>query len=130
MPRIQTFLSKNVIEEIDAIIKQRIAEGANPREITMSSITSMLTELGLRVYRLQREDHVDPFDQVEFNKVLLENSIYARLLSAKVLAALKLLPDLRSLPQFDLVKVKNDVELDTNEIISRLFPEIRDDSQN
>jgi hypothetical protein len=130
MPRVQTFLTNDVIEEINAIIEQRIAEGASAKEVNLSNMTNMLVELGLRVYRLQREDKPDAFNQTEFNKLLLESAVSTRLLSSKVLAALKLLPDLKEMPQFDLLKIKNDVESDTKEIISRLFPVIDNDLQD
>lgn len=130
MPRVQTFLTNDVIEEINAIIEQRLAEGASAKDVNLSNMTNMLVELGLRVYRLQRDTKTDAFNQTEFNKVLLESAVSARLLSSKVLAALKLLPDLKEFPQFDLFKIKNDVESDTSEIISRLFTVIDDDLQD
>lgn len=130
MPRVQTFLTNDVIEEINAIIEQRMAEGASAKDVNLSNMTNMLVELGLRVYRLQREDKPDAFNQTEFNKLLLENAVSTRLLSSKVLAVLKLLPDLKEMSQFDLFKIKNDVESDTNDIISRLFPLINDDLQD
>lgn len=124
MPRVQTFLTNHVIEEINALIEQRIAEGASSKDVNMSNMTNMLVELGLRVYRLQHEEKADAFNQTEFNKLLLESAVSTRLLSSKVLAVLKLFPELKDMSQFDLMKIKKDVEADTIEIISRLFPVI------
>jgi hypothetical protein len=129
MPRVQTFLTNDVIGEINAIIEQRIAEGASSKDVNMSNMTNMLVELGLRVYRLQHEGKTDAFNQTEFNKLLLESTVSTRLLSSKVLAVLKLFPELKEMSQFDLMKIKKDVEADTNEIISRLFPVIDKEPQ-
>lgn len=55
MPRIQTFVSNQVREEIESLVTERRQEGATEHDATVSSVTSMLIELGLRVYRIQRE---------------------------------------------------------------------------
>lgn len=55
MPRIQTFVSNQVREEIESLVTERRQEGATENDATVSSVTSMLIELGLRVYRIQRE---------------------------------------------------------------------------
>lgn len=126
MPRVQTFLSNDLLIEIDGIIQQKRAEGASQQDANLSNITSMLVELGLRVYRLQREKKEGGFNQMEFNRVLLENSIKARLSSQKVLAALSLLQDIRSSNQFDLSKISSDISGSTESIMLGLFPEVSD----
>ncbi|EEY7959244.1 TPA: hypothetical protein K8323_004929 [Escherichia coli] len=55
MPRIQTFVSNQVRKEIENLVTERRQEGATENDATVSSVTSMLIELGLRVYRIQRE---------------------------------------------------------------------------
>lgn len=130
MPRVQTFLSNKVIEEINAIIEQRITEGASSKDVNMSNMTSMLVELGLRVYRLQREQKTESFNQAEFNKLLLKNAVSTRLISSKVLTVLKLLPELKGVAQFDLLKIKKDIDRDTQEILSLLFPVADDECKN
>ncbi|WP_071782217.1 relaxosome protein TraM [Escherichia coli] len=55
MPRIQTFVSNQVREEIESLVTERRQEGVTENDATVSSVTSMLIELGLRVYRIQRE---------------------------------------------------------------------------
>ncbi len=59
MPRIQTFVSNQVREEIESVVTERRQEGATEVDATVSSVTSMLIELGLRVYRIQREKKED-----------------------------------------------------------------------
>lgn len=130
MPRVQTFLTNKVIEEINAIIEQRVAEGASSKDVNMSNVTNMLVELGLRVYKLQREQKIESFNQAEFNKLLLENAVSTRLISSKVLAVLKLLPELKGVAQFDLLKIKTDIDRDTQEILSVLFPVTDNECKN
>ncbi len=52
MPRIQTFVSNQIREEIESLVTERRQEGATEHDATVSSVTSMLIELGLRVYRI------------------------------------------------------------------------------
>lgn len=86
MPKIQTFVNSVIEQEISNIVRQKKMEGANHFEANVSNVTSMLVELGLRVYKLQGERQEGGFSQVEFNKVLLENVIKSNLVCQKVLA--------------------------------------------
>lgn len=130
MPRVQTFLSNDLLTEIDGIIQQRKAEGATPQDANLSNMTSMLVELGLRVYRLQNEKKEGGFNQMEFNRILLENSVKARLSSQKVLAALSLLQDIKASNQFDLTKISSDISDSTLTILNKLFPEVNDSEED
>lgn len=130
MPRVQTFLNNDLLTEIDGIIQQRKAEGATQQDANLSNMTSMLVELGLRVYRLQREKKEGGFNQMEFNRILLENAVKARLSSQKVLAAFSLLQDISSSNQFDLSKIRSDISDNTESILNRLFPEVNDGVEN
>lgn len=130
MPRVQTFLSNDLLTEIDGIIQQRKAEGATPQDANLSNMTSMLVELGLRVYRLQNEKKEGGFNQMEFNRILLENSVKARLSSQKVLAALSLLQDIKASNQFDLTKISSDISDNTETILNKLFPEVNDSEED
>ena len=44
-----------VAEKINAIVEKRRAEGAKEKDVSFSSVASMLLELGLRVYEAQME---------------------------------------------------------------------------
>ena len=50
MAKIQVYVNDHVSEKINAIAVQRRAEGAKEKDVSYSSIASMLLELGLRVY--------------------------------------------------------------------------------
>lgn len=130
MPRVQTFLSNDLLLEIDGIIKQRKSEGATQQDANLSNMTSMLVELGLRVYRLQTEKKEGGFNQMEFNRILLENSVKARLSSQKVLAALSLVQDIKSSNQFNLSKISSDISENTESILNGLFPDVNHSEEN
>ncbi|KAA5971657.1 conjugal transfer relaxosome DNA-binding protein TraM [Pantoea sp. M_9] len=121
MPRVQAFLSETSIKHINNIVEARLNEGASVKEANVSSITAMLIELGLRVYQYRQENKDDIFNQTDFNRTLLENAIAARIQTAKIIAALKLLPDLNRNEAFDILKVKSDTERSTQEVIKRFF---------
>lgn len=126
MPRVQTFLSNDVLKEIDGIIQQKKAEGASSQDANLSNITCMLVELGLRVYRLQSEKKEDAFNQMEFNRLLLENVLKSRLSSQKILASLPLLCDIKNSSQFDLNKIAVNISNDTANLLNKLFHQVED----
>lgn len=121
MPRVQAFLSETSIKHINNIVEARLNEGASVKEANVSSITAMLIELGLRVYQYRQENNDDIFNQTNFNRTLLENAIAARIQTAKIIAAMKLLPDLNRNEAFDILKVKSDTERATQEVIKHFF---------
>ncbi len=53
MARVQAYASDEVAEKINAIVEKRRAEGAKEKDVSFSSVASMLLELGLRVALLQ-----------------------------------------------------------------------------
>ena len=55
MARVQVYVSDEVSEKIRVIAAKRRAEGARDKDVSFSSIASMLVELGLRVYEAQME---------------------------------------------------------------------------
>lgn len=74
MPRLVTYVKNNVIEEISKLVEDDINAGANPAEVSISSKSGMLLELGLRVYKIRQSEQVgsgrDEFDQIMFESVL------------------------------------------------------------
>ncbi|MEL5366310.1 MULTISPECIES: conjugal transfer relaxosome DNA-binding protein TraM [Serratia] len=101
MARIQAYVSKEAVEKIHAIVEQRRQEGAAETEVSTSSVISMLLELGLRVYEAQMERKDDPFNQTEFNRVLLENVLKTQLAMAKVLGVSTLAPYISDKPKLN-----------------------------
>ncbi|WP_440310867.1 conjugal transfer relaxosome DNA-binding protein TraM, partial [Klebsiella pneumoniae] len=71
MAKIQAYVSDEVAEKINAIVEKRKAEGARDKDVSFSSVSTMLVELGLRVYEAQMERKESGFNQMAFNKVLL-----------------------------------------------------------
>lgn len=53
MPKIQTYVNNNVYEQITDLVTIRKQEGIE--EASLSNVSSMLLELGLRVYMIQQE---------------------------------------------------------------------------
>ena len=84
MPRIQTFVSNQVREEIESLVTERRQEGVTENDATVSSVTSMLIELGLRVYRIQREKKESGFNQMEYNKLMLDNISRVRFMCSEI----------------------------------------------
>ncbi|WP_071591423.1 relaxosome protein TraM [Serratia marcescens] len=73
MAKVQVYVSDETYKEIEQqLLTHRGEQGRNE---SLSSFSSMLLELGLRVYKAQRETVDNPFDQQTFNKVLLENML-------------------------------------------------------
>ncbi len=55
MAKVQAYVSDEVAEKINAIVEKRRVEGAKDKDVSFSSISTMLLELGLRVYEAQME---------------------------------------------------------------------------
>ncbi|QIP58281.1 conjugal transfer relaxosome DNA-binding protein TraM [Hafnia alvei] len=121
MARIQVYVSDEVSEKISAITLKRRAEGAKEKDISNSSIASMLLELGLRVYEAQMERKESGFNQMEFNKVLLENVVKTQLSMAKVLGISSLSPHIVSLEKFKYSTMVENIMDDAKAIIDNFF---------
>ena len=80
MAKIQAYVSDDVVNKINSIVEQRRAEGARKEDVSSSSVISMLVELGLRVYEAQMERKESPFNQMLFNKTILEAVLKTALL--------------------------------------------------
>ncbi|BBJ69832.1 MULTISPECIES: conjugal transfer relaxosome DNA-binding protein TraM [Enterobacter] len=123
MPRIQTFVSNQVREEIDAIITERRQEGATETDATVSSITSMLVELGLRVYRIQREMKEGGFNQMEYNKVMLESMVRVRAMCSEILKMNMLSEEPVASGKFDAKTIKLFIDKVAKESVGIFFPD-------
>lgn len=121
MARIQVYVSDEVSEKINAITLKRRAEGAKEKDISNSSIASMLLELGLRVYEAQMERKESGFNQMEFNKILLENVVKTQLSMAKVLGISSLSPHVASLEKFKYSTMVENIMDDAKTIIDNFF---------
>ena len=70
MAKVQAYVSDEIVYKINKIVERRRAEGAKSTDVSFSSISTMLLELGLRVYETQMERKESAFNQTEFNKLL------------------------------------------------------------
>ncbi|BDA58375.1 conjugal transfer relaxosome DNA-binding protein TraM [Raoultella ornithinolytica] len=124
MAKIQVYVNDNVAEKINAIAVQRRAEGAKEKDISYSSIASMLLELGLRVYEAQMERKESGFNQMAFNRALLESMVKTQFTVNKVLGIECLSPHVNGNPKWEwsglIENIRDDVsavdlppELDT-----------------
>ncbi|MCL6746903.1 conjugal transfer relaxosome DNA-binding protein TraM [Kosakonia sp. R1.Fl] len=122
MPRIQTFVSNQVRKEIESMVAERRQEGATEADATISSVTSMLIELGLRVYRIQRENSEKGFSQVEYNKVILDNISRVRVMCTEIMKMSALSHEVVNNGNFDLDVIKKSVMKFANEQVNVFFP--------
>lgn len=122
MAKVQAYVSDAVSEKIMAIVEKRKAEGAKDKDVSFSSISTMLLELGLRVYEAQMERKESDFNQMEYNKVLLDNVIKTQLSIAKVLGISSLSPQVSDMPKFEFKTMVLSIKDDAQDIISRFFP--------
>ncbi|HHT0465686.1 TPA: conjugal transfer relaxosome DNA-binding protein TraM [Raoultella planticola] len=129
MARVQAYASDEVAEKINAIVEKRKAEGAKDKDVSFSSVASMLLELGLRVYEAQMERKESGFNQAEFNKMLLENVIKTQFSISKVLAMESLSPHIQGDERFDFKSMVMNIRDDAKEVVERFFPDT-DDEEN
>lgn len=102
MAKVNVYISNEVHNKITAIVEKRRQEGARDKDISFSGTSSMLLELGLRVYEAQMERKESPFNQTEFNKVLLENVLKTQSSVAKILGIGSLSPHVAGNPNLNM----------------------------
>jgi len=123
MPRIQTFVSNQVREEIESLVVERRQEGATEHDTSVSSVTSMLIELGLRVYRIQREKKEGGFNQMEYNKIMLDNMARVRAMCSEIMKMGALSQEVVSSGDFDNQAIRKSITKFAEEQVSIFFSE-------
>lgn len=123
MPRIQTFVSNQVREEIESLVIERKQEGATDNDASVSSVTSMLIELGLRVYRIQREKKEGGFNQMEYNKLMLDNLSRVRFMCSEIMKMSMLNQESIASGNFTIEKIKPAMEKFASEQVGVFFHE-------
>lgn len=123
MPRVQVYISDEVVEKVNAIIANRRSGGAKDKDVNFSSISSMLIELGLRVYEAQMERKESGFNQMAFNKALLEYVVKTQFSVNKVLGMECLSPHVRDDPKWQWKNMIQNIQDDVQEVLRGYFPE-------
>ncbi|EJD6094568.1 relaxosome protein TraM [Citrobacter freundii] len=129
MPRIQTFVSSQVRKEIESLVAERRQEGATEVDATVSSVTSMLIELGLRVYRIQREKKESGFNQMEYNRVMLDTLSRVRAMCTELVKMSALSDEVVNDGNFDMDTIKKSVAKFADEQIALFFPKDEEDDE-
>ncbi|EHG3757103.1 relaxosome protein TraM [Salmonella enterica subsp. enterica serovar Enteritidis] len=123
MAKVNVYISNEVHNKITAIVEKRRQEGARDKDISFSGTSSMLLELGLRVYEAQMERKESPFNQTEFNKVLLENVLKTQSSVAKILGIGSLSPHVAGNPKSEYANMVEDIKEKVSSEMERFFHE-------
>ncbi|CAM6628309.1 conjugal transfer relaxosome DNA-binding protein TraM [Escherichia coli] len=123
MAKVQAYVSDEIVYKINKIVERRRAEGAKSTDVSFSSISTMLLELGLRVYEAQMERKESAFNQAEFNKVLLECAVKTQSTVAKILGIESLSPHVSGNPKFEYANMVEDIRDKVLSEMERFFPE-------
>jgi hypothetical protein len=121
MPKIQTYCNNSVYEQISDLVMLRKQEGLE--DASFSNVSSMLLELGLRVYVIQRERKEGGFNQMEFNKILLENTAIVRAMTSKIMQMVSISAEVKSTGKFELKSLEEAIEQFTDKQKQIFFPE-------
>ena len=127
MAKVQAYVSDEIVYKINKIVERRRAEGAKSTDVSFSSISTMLLELGLRVYEAQMERKESAFNQAEFNKVLLECAVKTQSPVAKILGIESLSPHVSGNPKFEYANMVEDIREKVSSEMERFFPENDED---
>lgn len=123
MAKVQAYVSDEIVYKINKIVERRRAEGAKSTDVSFSSISTMLLELGLRVHEAQMERKESAFNQAEFNKVLLECAVKTQSTVAKILGIESLSPHVSGNPKFEYANMVEDIRDKVSSEMERFFPE-------
>lgn len=126
MAKIQAYVSDEVAEKINAIVEKRKSEGAREKDVSFSSVSTMLVELGLRVCEAQMERKESGFNQMAFNKVLLETVLKTQFATNKILGISCLSPHISGNQKFEWRFMIDSILEDTKEVVDTFFPESED----
>ncbi|HBA7879851.1 TPA: relaxosome protein TraM, partial [Escherichia coli] len=120
--KVQAYVSDEIVYKINEIVERRRAEGAKSTDVSFSSISTMLLELGLRVYEAQMERKESAFNQAEFNKVILECVVKTQSTVAKILGIESLSPHVSGNPKFEYANMVEDIREKVSSEMERFFP--------
>ncbi|MFL9197707.1 conjugal transfer relaxosome DNA-binding protein TraM [Escherichia coli] len=120
MPKIQTYVNNNVYEQIIDLVTVRKQEGIE--EASLSNVSSMLLELGLRVYMIQQERKEGGFNEMEYNKIMLDNLARVRAMCSEILKMSVLSHEVIENGHFDPNILKKSVSKFADEQVSVFFP--------
>lgn len=123
MAKVQAYVSDEIVYKINKIVERRRAEGAKSTDVSFSSISTMLLELGLRVHEAQMERKESAFNQAEFNKVLLECAVKTQSTVAKILGIESLSPHVSGNPKFEYANMVEDIRDKVSSEMESFFPE-------
>lgn len=123
MAKVQAYVSDEIVYKINKIVERRRAEGAKSTDVSFSSISTMLLELGLRVHEAQMERKESAFNQAEFNKVLLECAVKTQSTVAKILGIESLSPHVSGNPKFEYANMVEDIRDKVSSEMERFFSE-------
>ncbi len=123
MAKVQAYVSDEIVYKINKIVERRRAEGAKSTDVSFSSISTMLLELGLRVHEAQMERKESAFNQAEFNKVLLECAVKTQSTVAKILGIESLSPHVSGNPKFEYANMVEDIRDKVSSEMERFFPQ-------
>lgn len=123
MAKVQAYVSDEVAEKIYAIVEKRRMEGAKDKDVSFSSISTMLLELGLRVYEAQMERKESGFNQMAYNRALLESVIKTQFTVNKVLGIECLSPHVSGNPRWEWQGLVENIRDDVQEIMRIFFPD-------
>ncbi|WP_269936314.1 conjugal transfer relaxosome DNA-binding protein TraM [Serratia liquefaciens] len=126
MAKVQIYVSDETYKDIEQQLLTH--RGEQGRQESLSSFSSMLLELGLRVYKAQREAVDDPFDQQTYNKILLENMLLTSYTMSKVLGISSYNSEIKGMQNFELKTMIGDIKTKVSDDILKLFPTPQSDS--
>ena len=127
MAKVQAYVSDEIVYKINKIVERRRAEGAKSTDVSFSSISTMLLELGLRVHEAQMERKESAFNQTEFNKLLLECVVKTQSSVAKILGIESLSPHVSGNPKFEYANMVEDIREKVSSEMEQFFPKNDDE---
>ncbi|EAT2609126.1 relaxosome protein TraM [Salmonella enterica] len=121
MPKIQTYVNNSVHEQITDLVVIRKQEGIE--EASISNVSSMLLELGLRVYTIQHARKEGGFNQMEYNKVMLDSMARVRMMCTEIMKMNTLTQESVNDGGFKLDNIRKAIDSFAENQVSIFFPE-------
>lgn len=122
MPRQHIYLAQKAIDEIRRIVDERQAEGASPAEANISSVTSELIDIGLRVVMMRNKEKDNAQNpEYLYKKAVLEESVKARMVSQELLKIIYGLDDIKNDSRYNYSNTIEDLKQSIEKRVSSIL---------
>jgi hypothetical protein len=121
MPRHTIYMSEPSEAQIKGYIQLMRNEGVVGTEVTISGFGGKLLELGLRVYKNQQDKVENPIDELNVERLILQEAILTRHLMQANLRTMFKLPEVGSDSTFNYTDLVKSIHVNAAKEVDKIY---------